>query len=64
MPRSPVCRRVGGFTQKVLSEVLLQAGFLGLATMRLPKSFALRALAILEKMTEDELKALARQHFT
>ena len=53
-----------GFTENVLSEVLLQAGFVGLATMRLPKSFELRALATLEKMTETELKALAREHFT
>ena len=51
-----------GFTEKILSSSLVQAGFAATASMRLPKSFELRVLATLQKTPEEELKALAQQH--
>ena len=51
-----------GFTEKVLSGSLLQAGFANFASRRLPEAFELRVLATLKAIPEDELKALAQQH--
>ena len=52
-----------GFTQKVLSETLQTAGFQRMASMRRPHFFDLWIIATKLAMAEDELKALAMEHF-
>jgi predicted SAM-dependent methyltransferase len=53
-----------GFTEKVLRGTLLSAGFASVATMaRAEPFFDLWALACKRPCSEDELRALALQHF-
>jgi predicted SAM-dependent methyltransferase len=54
-----------GFTEKVLRATLLSAGFASVATMvRAEPFFDLWALASKRPCSEDELRALALQHFS
>lgn len=52
-----------GFTQKVLSGTLQAAGFKSVAAMARPRHFDLWALASKSEKAEDQLRALAAQHF-
>ncbi len=52
-----------GFTQKVLEASLLQAGFALVAVARRSANFDLWALASKSPTAQDELLALAKQHF-
>jgi len=52
-----------GFTQRVLNATLTQAGFGGVVSMRRERAFDLWAVATVEEMPDDELRALAIAHF-
>ncbi len=52
-----------GFTQKVLAELLSQSGFARAIVRQRPAVYDLWALAIKSELSDEKLKALARQHF-
>jgi len=52
-----------GFTKKVLSATLQASGFQSVAVMARPSAFDLWALASKSAMAEEDLRALASQHF-
>ncbi|MBN1142132.1 MAG: methyltransferase domain-containing protein [Deltaproteobacteria bacterium] len=52
-----------GFTEKVLRDTLQAAGFVGIATMVRPAIFDLWAVASKCLRSEEELRALAQEHF-
>jgi len=52
-----------GFTKKVLTATLLEAGFKSVAGMARPNCFDLWALATKSEMTEVDLLKLAEAHF-
>ena len=52
-----------GFTQKVLRNTLLAAGFQAAVSMERPRVFDLWALATKQQVTEDKIRELARLHF-
>jgi predicted SAM-dependent methyltransferase len=51
-----------GFTEKVLRGTLNASGFPWVATLVRPASFDIWAIACKSQKTDDELKALAREH--
>lgn len=53
-----------GFTQRSLSAVLKQSGYSSVATMRRAKSFDLWAIASRNNRNEDEMRLLAKKHFS
>lgn len=52
-----------GFTQKVLRNTLLAAGFQSVVTMERPRVFDLWALATKQQVTEERIRELAQLHF-
>jgi len=52
-----------GFTQKVLRNTLLAAGFQSAVTMERPRVFDLWALATKQQVTEERIRELAQLHF-
>ena len=52
-----------GFTQKVLRNTMLAAGFQSAVTMERPRAFDLWALATKQQVTEEHARKLARLHF-
>lgn len=52
-----------GFTEKVLRNTLRACGFPWVATLARPAAFDLWAVACKSPKTDDELRALAREHF-
>ena len=52
-----------GFTQKVLRNTLLVAGFQSAVSMERPKAFDLWALATKQQVPEERIRELARLHF-
>ena len=52
-----------GFTEKVLTGTLQAAGFKSVASLTRAQHFDLWALASKSERSEDELRALAQQHF-
>ena len=52
-----------GFTQKVLRNTLLAAGFQSAVTMERPRVFDLWALATKRQVTEERIRGLAQLHF-
>ena len=52
-----------GFTQKVLHNNLLAAGFQSAVTMERPRVFDLWALATKQQVTEERIRELAQLHF-
>lgn len=52
-----------GFTRRSLQEALVQAGFQGTASMRVPERFELWAVATVGVLPDGALKALAGAHF-
>lgn len=52
-----------GFTQKVLRNTLLKAGFQSVVTMERPSAFDLWALATKRPVTEERIRELANLHF-
>lgn len=52
-----------GFTEKTLREEVTAAGFTTIASMCRPAAFDLWLLALLNPISEDEVRALAQLHF-
>jgi len=52
-----------GFTQRSLSPVIKQFGYISVATMRRAISFDLWVIASKNQRTEDEMRLLAKDHF-
>ena len=52
-----------GFTQRVLTATLQAAGFKVVASMARPRHFDLWALASKSERREEEMRALAKEHF-